>query len=735
MKTIKRVIAASVSVILAASACAVMAFADVPRYSSPGAGHYWYSYYTGCYYATMEEALADTLENGGTSDYIDYKGSIDDVMLEVLIDSNYTCSSIYQWYNSATARYYKTQTDAYAADPTGRIYNEWSSRASIDYSTSLSSTYRYYCSQTGRYYRTQSDASDDALYNYGYTNPTITDKWNSYTNIDYSSSVSSTYRYYCSQTGRYYKSQTDASNDALYNFGYSNPTITDKWNSYSNIDYRTSVSSTYRYYCSQTGRYYRTQTDASNDALYNFGYSNPTITDKWSSVSNIAYSTTLSSTYRYYCSQTGRYYKTQADASNDALYNFGYSNPTITDKWNSVGNISSSTSVSSDYRYFCLQTGRYYKNSTDASNDAIYNYNYNNPTVSDVYTDSSAEGSSTYPWYCSYTKRYYRTQSAALTAAGNKSQYVTYYVESSTSVSSTYPWFSSYTGKYYKSQADAIKDSGNLSSYVSYAYVDSSNTVSSTYPWYSSYTKKYYKSQTDAITASNNQTSYVTYAYIDSSNTVSPTYPWYSTYTGKYYKTQSDAITASNNNTGFVSFAYKVSAGTPYVNNKQQYSGWSGIASYLQGVSNGSTVTIQMNGATSVDASVLEAINGRNVKVQFVLKNGSKWLINGSTVDYADSVNINTVYNVKTVPASLIKPYTKNAISKVQISAGDEEDYGFTANISVKFGTNRSGRKAYVYHYDSSENTLKKVGTYKISNTGYCTFRTVEGGTFVIVIK
>ena len=545
-------------------------------------------------------------------------------------------------------------------------------------------------------------------------------------------SCSSDYPWYNSVTNMYYSTRGEAVD------AYADAEI---YNAYEiqryelGVDSSGAVSSTYRYYCSQTGRYYKSYSDASDDALYRYSVTNPTITDKWNDVSRVDSSSNLSSTYRYYCQETGRYYKTQNDADNDALYNYGKTNPTIIDKWSEASRVDYSTSLTSTYRWYCTQTGRYYKSRSDAMSDASVNYYVSNPTIYDAYSiDSSNYGSPSYPWYSSYTRKYYKTQSDAISDSNSNSSYVKYYLDYSSTVSSSYPWYSSYTKKYYKTQADAMSDSNNNSSYVSYAYVDSSNSVSSTYPWYSSYTRKYYKTQSDALAASNNNYSYVSYAYVDSSNTVSATYPWYSSYTGKYYKTKSDALSVSNNNSSYVKYALTISAGTPYISNNKSYSGWSGIADYLKKASTGSTVTVNMNGAEIVGGEALRAIDNRNITVQFVLKNGVKWVVNGDSVNMTDSLSISSEFR-SVIPSKVIKPYTKKAVSKVQVVLGDDEPFGFTAKISLKFNTSRAGRKAYVYHYNEEDNTLTKVVTTKISSTGYCTFNTDEGGAYVIILK
>ncbi len=164
--------------------------------------------------------------------------------------------------------------------------------------------------------------------------------------------------------------------------------------------------------------------------------------------------------------------------------------------------------------------------------------------------------------------------------------------------------------------------------------------------------------------------------------------------------------------------------------------GWTAVAKYLGNLKSGSSVKVSMNYETIIPSSVTSAIKGKNVTVQFVLKNGTVFTINGKDISSAKDININTAYNTDNVPSKLVKAaYKKNkAVSTAQISI-DSDSFGAAADITVKFATKRAGYTAKLYRYNPSKKTLSLVDSSKIQDNGKCTFGEVtKGGDFVIVI-
>lgn len=384
---------------------------------------------------------------------------------------------------------------------------------------------------------------------------------------------------------------------------------------------------------------------------------------------------------------------------------------------------------------------------------------------------SSATYSSTYHWYSLLTKRYYKTSADATAASGGSSAYV--YdasqnmpsVDSSATYSSTYHWYSSYTRRYYKTYSDAVSASNGSSAYVSDASttspINSSASYSSTYHWYSSLTRRYYKTYSDALTDSNGVASYVSDAssYSDpSSSTYSSTYHWYSSYTRRYYQTYAAALAASNGNSSYVSqgniydpYSYYYAlggfgglGGTTTTTNRDTSSvtignqkGWNAVTRTINSARSGASYTVNMKNETEIPSSVLSALKGKNVDVNFKFSNGSVVTLNGSDIDYTSTISPVIQYGSTSIPSSLKKKAVQSndgvSSSQLTINGGS---LGASASVTVKFNEKRSGCSAKLYRYNPSANTLSLVSRSSVGSNGRCTFDNVkQGGEYIVVLS
>jgi len=238
-------------------------------------------------------------------------------------------------------------------------------------------------------------------------------------------------------------------------------------------------------------------------------------------------------------------------------------------------------------------------------------------------------------------------------------------------------------------------------------------------------------------------------------------YDYFSQVTGSFYSKYADALKASNNEASKVTVFNNASTSTGNENSLDPYyyywlakqqggttvkdttsatlgkrTGWTSIANYLSGVSNGTSATVDMNKETTVPSSVLGAIEGKNVTVKFVQDNGASLTVNGKDVANAKNVEIDVTYNTKSISKKLIQnAFKKNgAVSSAQISI-DEGSFGFESDLTVKFNSKRAGYSAKIYRYNSSRNSLQLVDTATVSNSGKTTFDGItKGGEFVIVL-
>ena len=284
----------------------------------------------------------------------------------------------------------------------------------------------------------------------------------------------------------------------------------------------------------------------------------------------------------------------------------------------------------------------------------------------------------------------------------------------------------------------------------------------------SDYTENYvYKSSTTGLyyltwTAANNATS--------SSGTVEairsiPTYAaFFSMRTGQFYSTYESAYYASGNSASYVisvNGAASNVTGLDYIDPYYYYflnrnsgsssssssdtsavkignrTGWTAVASSAKSAKSGATLNVTMNGETVIPSTVVSSIQGRNVTVNFTLKNGVVYSINGNDVSSAKNIDIDTIYNTKNVPSKLVsKAKSKNnGVSTSQLTI-DSGSFGSSADVTVKFATKRAGCTARLYRYNSDRNSLSLVDKSTVNSSGKCTFDGVtKGGDFVIVLS
>lgn len=353
-----------------------------------------------------------------------------------------------------------------------------------------------------------------------------------------------------------------------------------------------------------------------------------------------------------------------------------------------------------------------------------------------------------YTYYVSsVTGLRYSTYSAALAASNYDSSKVT---QHSTTYDSNYNYAPGsiyryrYNGVYYGTLEDAIKAGGTALG-VDIFYTPYGSAGDTTYYYY--YNGTYYGSlqaaQNAGGTALGVDITYVPYGYYGLNYGYGYDYGYNYNYTYPYgygyvfsdpYFTFRNLLNNKNNTSS--SSNREAEDGEPYIYGKKNRAGWDTIVKYAKAAASGSTIKVNMNGSYEVSKDVLEAIDGKNVSVTFVLDNGVKWTVNGKNITTPKDMVIYTEYNIKYIPDSLVKKASKDAVGKAQIGVSSNfDDFGSKANVTVKFNSSRSGCTAVVYRYDPDANSLKGVSKAKVQSDGSTTFTVTAGGPYLIVLK
>ncbi len=363
---------------------------------------------------------------------------------------------------------------------------------------------------------------------------------------------------------------------------------------------------------------------------------------------------------------------------------------------------------------------------------------------------------------------YYPNYAAAVYSGSTNIQEVS----TTSPYSSSNTYFSTVTGQYYSDQENAelfgekfydltrtsLKINGEGTSRDETEAVSSADSLVPLY--YNTGNSKYYLEFPEALEATENGT-----IVLKSTDTVGS---YFNRMTGKFYETvtgasavssRNDVINASNRSFNVTKEEYarirnslvqsqtavnrvskqqnvpisRIDPDEPFISGSKVW-GWTAIASEI--TKNGEGVTlIQMSEATSIPESVISALESSGGTLELTFNNGVKWEISGYDVYNAGSINLETVYNSKNIPSSLIKKVSKGAVSTSQISIGNNNPFGLTSSVTVKLPVKRAGYDAKIYRYNDDENTLVLIDKGEINESGAVRFIDIDsGGDYVIVV-
>jgi len=165
------------------------------------------------------------------------------------------------------------------------------------------------------------------------------------------------------------------------------------------------------------------------------------------------------------------------------------------------------------------------------------------------------------------------------------------------------------------------------------------------------------------------------------------------------------------------------------------YSGPSGLINAMN-ANKGATLNVNMGEQTSIPASVLTAARTNGCTLQIAMRNGALWVINGSDITAARTINLGITYNTRNIPSAAARRVSSGALSMSQLTIGDNVALGSTVTVGVKYNASRAGRTATLYRYDTARGALVQVSRATINSTGHVRFTGVNrGGDYLTVIS
>lgn len=222
-------------------------------------------------------------------------------------------------------------------------------------------------------------------------------------------------------------------------------------------------------------------------------------------------------------------------------------------------------------------------------------------------------------------------------------------------------------------------------------------------------------------------------------------YNGYYYYNGKYYSTYAEYLRAMGYTQYWNGSYYRplsdsssTSDSDPFIYGNEKKKGWTAIMNAVYASKKGATVTVDMNDTSVISKKFLNAIQGTNINIKLVMKNGATWTFNGKDVDKDSvrAVNVAVKYNTNKVPDILRQKASKGQGSYCELTIGTDSAYfGFDGSLTTKFNKRNAGKTAKIYRYDSGRNVLILIDEAKIGSDGKATFDLVNTGTYFITIS
>ena len=176
----------------------------------------------------------------------------------------------------------------------------------------------------------------------------------------------------------------------------------------------------------------------------------------------------------------------------------------------------------------------------------------------------------------------------------------------------------------------------------------------------------------------------------------------------------------------------------PFIKGADGKEGWEVIRGELDAVKGGETVTVDMNGSTTVPGNIFEQIRGRDVTLVLDMGDNITWSINGNDVeaDKVKDINFGVTFGGKagqTIPVEVINNVTGERYS-INLTLAYDGEFGFKAVLTVNMEAKNAGLYANLFYYNGQSGELEFVCAGEIDADGNVDLTFTHASDYTIVI-
>ena len=159
----------------------------------------------------------------------------------------------------------------------------------------------------------------------------------------------------------------------------------------------------------------------------------------------------------------------------------------------------------------------------------------------------------------------------------------------------------------------------------------------------------------------------------------------------------------------------KLGDGEPYIEGSFQKKSWDTVNDLIKTSKEKDTISIIMNGARTLPASVLSGIKGKDISLNLDMENGFIWKINGTsiTAETPADTDLSVTNTAEYIPAALYSLISTNQ-NDFGFHLGRSRAFDFPAVLSVKADASCAGLMANLFWYDVENGILQCIQTVTV---------------------
>ena len=159
----------------------------------------------------------------------------------------------------------------------------------------------------------------------------------------------------------------------------------------------------------------------------------------------------------------------------------------------------------------------------------------------------------------------------------------------------------------------------------------------------------------------------------------------------------------------------KLGDGEPYIEGSFQKKGWDAVNDLIKASKEKDTISITLNGAKVLPASILSEIKGKDISLNLDMENGFIWKINGTsiTAETPADIDLSVTNKAEYIPAALYSLISTNQ-NDFGFHLGRSGAFDFPAVLSVKADGSCAGLMANLFWYDVENGVLQCIQTVTI---------------------